>query len=93
MAGQPLLDLGMFVRGIVIRDQIDLLACRGDLGQAGQCASVWLPLGSDFLTGWKSAIEAAITLGYFENGRNIRMSQALHFEQHEDHTMLWVDAP
>ena len=31
MAGQPLLDLGMFVRGIVIRDQIDLLACRGNL--------------------------------------------------------------
>src|SRR5713226_5497587 len=31
MAGQPLVDLGMFVRGIVIRDQIDLLACRGDL--------------------------------------------------------------
>src|SRR5229473_6574810 len=31
MAGQPLLDLGVFVCGIVIRDQMDLLACRGDV--------------------------------------------------------------
>ena len=42
-----------------------LLTCLLLAGWSARQMLVWFPLGSDFLTGWKSAIEPAITLALF----------------------------
>jgi hypothetical protein len=52
-----------------------LLACLLLIGWSARQLLVWFPAGSDFLTGWKSAIEPTITLALFSLGIFILPSQ------------------